>query len=138
MPWVCPDCGQSFGRRNQPHSCRPSTGLNGWLARRQPLVRDVLDAVRVCVRGYGPEVHLEATRDAVMVKRARTFAEIKPRGDRVEVSFVLSRTLDEARVVRTLALTPRRVVHVVEVTGSDGVDDQLRGWLAEAYESSPL
>ena len=136
MPWVCPDCGRSFGRARQPHACRPSVPLDEWLAGRDPRVRVVLDAVFAAVRGVGPVV-VETTRDAVMVKRSRTFAEVKPRRDRVEVSFIVPRRIVDDRVVRTLDLTVTRVVHTVEARTAADVDRVVAGWLAEAYDASP-
>jgi len=134
MAWTCPACGRSFGRRDQPHSCVPAADLDDWLAGRSAAVAAVVHAVRACVEQLGDDVTLEATKAAVMVKRARTFAEVKPHRASTEVSFIVSRRIDDPRVVRTLDLTRTRIVHVVDVTGAAAVDIQLRGWLAEAYE----
>ena len=137
MAWRCPDCGRSFGRRGQWHSCRPAVALEDWLSTRPPQVRDILVAVRAHVETLGGDVLLEPTRDAVMIKRARTFAEVKPRRGRTEVALVLPRRLPDRRVVRTLDLTRDRIVHVVDVADAADVDEQLRAWLTEAYGSSP-
>ena len=137
MPWTCPACGRSFGRRNQPHSCVPAADLDDWLADRPAAVAEVVKAVRACVEELGDDVTLEATRSAVMVKRARTFAEVTPRRASTEVAFIVSRRIDDPRVVRTLDLTATRIVHVVDAARGSAVDDQVRGWLAEAYEQSP-
>jgi ribonuclease HII len=138
MPWRCPLCGRSFGRRAQPHSCVPAADLDDWLSGRPPVVADVVAAVRTVVTSLGDEVRLEATKSVVMVKRARTFAEVKPRRATVEVAFIVSRRIDDPRVVRTLDLTATRIVHVLEMSAASDVDDQVQGWLAEAYEGSPL
>jgi predicted transport protein len=115
----------------------PAADLDAWLAARPPQVRDVVQAVRDHVDALGADVRLEATRDAVMVKRARTFAEVKPRKGRVEVSFVLARRLADPRVVRTLDMTRTRIAHTVDVTDGGDVDAQLTDWLTEAYTDSP-
>ena len=137
MAWTCPRCGRSFGRRDQPHSCVPATDLDEWVASRPPLVADVVAAVRSAVAELGADVTLEATAAAVMVKRARTFAEVKPRRDTVELSFIVSRRIDDPRIARTLDLTKTRVVHRLDLSDAAQVDDVVRGWLVEAYESSP-
>ena len=69
-----------------------------------------------------------------MIERARTFAEVKPRRDHIEVAFILSRRLDGPRIVRTIDLTRRRIVHVVTATDGADVDADVRAWLTEAYE----
>jgi predicted transport protein len=137
VPWKCPDCGRSFGRQGQPHSCVPSVDLGEWLSKRGPEVREILDAVRTCVDELGADVLYEPTEAAVMIKRARTFAEVKPRRDRTELALIVSRRIDDPRIARTLDLTRTRIVHVVEMAGEDDVDDQVRGWLREAYQQSP-
>jgi len=138
MPWTCPRCGRSFGRRGQSHSCVPAADLEDWLAGRPALVGDVVAAVRAALGSIADDVTYEATTAAVMVKRARTFAEVKPRRDRVELAFIVTRRIDDPRIVRTLDLTRRRIVHVVDLDDVSGVDEQVRAWLAEAYDSSPL
>lgn len=138
MAWSCPACGRTFGRTGQPHSCAPAADLGTWLQGRAPEVGPIVAAIQAHLGRVGDDVRVEATRDALMLKRARTFAEVKPRRDRTEVSFVLSRRVDDPRVVRTLDMTRTRIVHVLELHRAVEVDEQLRGWLTEAYESSPL
>lgn len=93
--------------------------------------------MRSLVQSLGDDVILEPTKAAVMIKRSRTFAEVKPTRSGVEVAFIVSRRVHDPRIVRTLNLTARRIVHVVAVTGVAGVDEQVQSWLAEAYLNSP-
>jgi uncharacterized protein DUF5655 len=136
VAWRCPECGRSFGRRGQWHSCIPSPTLQDWLSTRPPAVCGIVAAVRSHVEGLGKDVVLEPTKDALMVKKARTFAEVKPRSSATEVAFIVSRRIDDPRVISTLDLTSRRIVHVVAVSAASEVDQQLREWLSEAYASS--
>jgi len=115
----------------------PAADLDDWLTGRLPLVREVLDRVAAALAPYG-DVSFEATKAAVMVKRARTFAEVKPRRASVELGFIVSRRIDDARIAGTLDLTKTRIVHRVELTDAAEVDAQVRAWLTEAYQESPL
>jgi hypothetical protein len=133
--WICPRCGRTFGRENQWHSCRPAASASASAADRSPVQAAIADAVLACVADLGPAV-VEGVGSRVMIKRSRTFAELIFRRTDVELAFVVSRTVESPRIVRTLAMTPRRIAHVVRLTEPD-LDDELRGWLAEAYESSP-
>jgi hypothetical protein len=45
--------------------------------------------------------------------------------------------VDDPQIVRTPDLTARRIVHVVPITGTADVDEQVKGCLAEAYLDSP-
>jgi hypothetical protein len=83
-------------------------------------------------------VLLEPTKAALMIKRARTFAEIKPTRTGADLSFILSRRVVDDRVDRTLDLTARRIVHVVRVTDASDIDQQVHAWLVEAWEDSPV
>jgi hypothetical protein len=138
MPWQCPSCGRSFGRRGQWHSCTRLPDLQDWLANHPPQVRGVLDAVRGHLDGLGADVLLEPTRDAVMIKRVRTFAEVEPRPGSIELAFIVSRQIDDARILRRLELTSSRTVHVVALADPVDVDGQVCGWLTEAYRTSPI
>jgi hypothetical protein len=114
----------------------PAADLDDWLAGRPPLVREVLDRVAAALGSYD-DVVFEATKAAVMVKRSRTFAEVKPRRASVELGFIVSRHIDDARIAGTFDLTKKRIVHRVELTDGADIDDQLREWLTEAYQASP-
>jgi hypothetical protein len=100
--------------------------LEDWLSTRPPKVLGIVDAVLSHVEGLGDDVVLEPTRDALKVKKARTFAEVKPRRNVTDVAFIVSRRIEDPRVLRTLDLTSRRIVHVVAVSDAAEVDEQLR------------
>jgi hypothetical protein len=138
LAWVCPRCRRSFGRRNQPHSCAPVPDLDGWLADRPTWAQDVIAAVRDQVNALGEDVILEPVKGALMIKRARTFAELSVRADRVELEFILSRHVQDRRIARVLPLSSRRIVHEVNLHRPDDVDRQVTDWLTEAYESSSI
>jgi Domain of unknown function (DUF5655) len=134
--WVCPRCGRSFGRENQPHSCRPADAATATTAPRSPEQAAIADAVLAFVAGLGPAI-VEGVGKRVMIKRSRTFAELIFGRSGVELAFLLSRDVDSPRVVRRLALTARRTAHVIALADPSSVDDEVRGWLAEAWASSP-
>ena len=115
---------------------RPAPAPRDWLATRTPDLTQIVNAVRRHVEAMG-DAHLEATRDAVIVKRARTFAEVKARRDRTELSFIVSRRVADPPVVRTLGLTRTAMVHVIEMIAAGHLDQHVRDWLTEAQVSSP-
>ena len=134
--WVCPRCGRSFGRENQSHSCRPADAATATKAARPADQAAIADAVLAFVGQLGPVV-VEGVGKRVMIKRSRTFAELILGRSGVELAFLLSRDVDSPRVVRKLALTARRTAHVVALPHATSLDDEVRGWLAEAWASSP-
>lgn len=137
MPrWTCPDCGRQFGRRGQGHECAPALSLEEYFATGPPLERPVFDAVMAGLHDVGP-IHVEPVSVGIFLKRSRTFAQLRPMTRWVAVSFTLARTVTSHRIARKVLEEGARRYHVVNVRTPDEVDDELLGWLTEAYLTAP-
>ncbi len=104
-----------------------------------PHERPVFDAVMAALDGHpdmGP-VHVEPVSVGIFLKRSRMFAELRPKTRWVAVSFLLPRTVRSARIARKVLEAGALRYHVVNVRTPDEVDDELVGWLVEAYQASP-
>jgi Domain of unknown function (DUF5655) len=134
--WVCPDCGRQFGRLRQGHECAPALTLEEYFSTGPPHERPVCEAVLAGLADIGP-IHVEPVSVGIFLKRSRTFAELRPMTRWVAVSFALERTVTSARIARKVIDSGRAKYHVVNVRTPEEVDDQLLGWLAEAYLASP-
>lgn len=137
MSWTCPDCKRSFGRKAQSHGCAPGQTVDEYFAGRPPALRKAFDAVARHVATL-EGTHVDAVMACVMFKRARTFAEVRAKRDRLDLFFLLSRIDDDRRVVKTLPLSRHRTAHVVELRSPRDVDRVVRDWLSEAYVCSPV
>lgn len=80
---------------------------------------------------------MDAVEVGLLIKRTRTFAELRPRRSGLRVGFLLSRPLESDRIARSQRLSANRWAHDVDLGSADDVDEQLRDWLTEAYDSSP-
>jgi hypothetical protein len=49
-------------------------------------------------------------------------------------TFVLTRPIESARLTRVEYVPPYYYVHRLRLARPSDIDDELRGWLAEAYE----
>jgi hypothetical protein len=98
--------------------------------------RPVFEAVMAHVETLGP-VHVEFVSVGIFLKRARTFAELRPMERWVAVSFLLSRPVHHRLIVRKVLPYHGRYFHVANVSRPDELDDDLRGWLTEAYLAAP-
>jgi hypothetical protein len=134
--WTCPECHRRFGRRNQSHGCAPSQSVDDYFAGRPAALRRAFDAIARHLARIGG-VRVEAVTACVMFKRSRSFAEVRAKRDRLDLFFLLSRVVEHPRIVKTLRLSAHRTAHVVELARPADVDRDVRGWLAEAYASSP-
>lgn len=136
MPWHCPDCGRRFGRANQSHECKPALTLEAYLERQPEARRDTYRAVLELLEEIG-EVDVDPVEVGILLKRARTFCELRPRRDAVELCFKLSRPVAAPRIRKTIQSSAHRTAHFVHLRSADEVDEEIRGWLAESWLDSP-
>jgi hypothetical protein len=137
MSWLCPECKRQFGRRNQSHECAPAMSLEDYFSSGPAFERPIFEAVLEQLRDLDP-LHVEAVSVGIFFKRARTFAELRPKRDRVVLSLWLSRRLDHPRIRRTVRGTGERAAYFIDLRAPADVDDQLGDWLTEAYLASPV
>lgn len=98
--------------------------------------RPIFEAVMAGLDGIG-SIHVEPVSVGIFLKRSTSFAQLRPKTKWVAVSFSLERTVHSARIARKVMPHGGRYHHVVNVRRADEVDDELLGWLAEAYDVSP-
>jgi hypothetical protein len=130
--WTCPRCDREFGRANQSHTCVPGGTVDAAFAGHPARMRAVYDAIMTHLLGLGP-VHEDAVGVGVFLKRDRKLAEVRPRWRDVSLTLYLPRPVDDPRISHVLGRSAHRVVHVLLLRGSAEVDDQVRGWLTEAF-----
>lgn len=130
--WVCPRCWRTFANPNQSHTCAPLGDLDSHFAGCDPAVRATFDAILAVVRGCGPvSVLPEKTRIALHVRMS--FAAFQPRRHTLNGHLVLDRRIDNPRFTRVEVYSPRNVLHALQLTGPEQIDEELAGWLRLAY-----
>lgn len=110
--------------------------LDRYFATGPPFERPVFDAVLAHVESLGP-VHVEPVSVGILLKRSRTFAELRPMVRWVAVWFSVPAVLDDPRIARKIPGTAHRRHYVVNARGPGDIDDVVRGWLTEAYLAVP-
>jgi Domain of unknown function (DUF5655) len=130
---VCPNCEREFAAVNQAHVCVPGITVGELLARHPGWVSEIYDAVMGHLKRLGP-VHGDAVNVGIFLKSDRKIAEFRPRVRSVQLGLYLPYELSDARIARALPTAADRVVHLINLTTADQVDDQLREWLTEAYD----
>lgn len=135
-PWLCLHCGRRFGRTNQSHECEPALSLKEYLERQPPEHRATYRAVLKEIKKLGP-VDIDPVSVGIMIKRVRTFCELRPKRDAVALSFKLSRPLADPRVRRSVRASVHRQAHVIHLRSPEDLDRQVISWLAESYIDSP-
>jgi hypothetical protein len=104
--------------------------LEAQFAGAKAVLRPIYDEVLLVARGLGADVEVQVNKTGVSLRRAKQFAVVEvPSAKRVRVGLVLKgrAPTDRLRAVRSMC------THAVEVTDADDVDDELTGWLRDAY-----
>lgn len=111
--------------------------LDEYFATGPPHERPVFEAVMRHLDAVGP-VHVEPVSVGIFLKRAQTFAQLRPMDRWVALHFSLNRRVDHARITRKVVQYHGRYHHVANVRGPEDVDDRLGAFLTEAYLNSPV
>ena len=135
--WTCPRCGRVFQARDARHSCvsqDPEKLLAPW-----PDAIPLCRAVRDLLAGFGP-VEPEATRTQVSFRARRRFAYLwVPRlslnrgSDDLHLTFDLRRREASPRVKESVESRPGLWTHHVLLRSASDLDEEVAGWLREAY-----
>lgn len=136
MAWDCPDCGRRFARKGQSHECAPAMTLDEYFSTGPERERPIFEAVMAHLDTVGP-VHVEPVSVGIFLKRAQTFAQLRPMRDWEALSFSLHRTVRHPLIKRKVMEYSGRYYHVVNLRTADDLDDDIRSWLTEAYLAAP-
>lgn len=134
--WTCAECGRQFGRNRQSHECAPAMTLTEYFSTGPPIEKPIFDAVMAHLDSIGP-VHVEPVSVGIFFKQPRKFAQLRPMQKWVALSFSLPRRVDHRLMSRKPIAHGARHYHVVNLRRPEDLDDEIRGWLTEAYFDSP-
>ena len=130
--WTCQDCGQSFVTRNMSHSCC-RLSEDEFFAGREPQ-RALYRAFLAFVERCGPvTVNINKTRISFQ-GRARFACVNRVTRDGLACHIWLKRRLESPRFTRIEHLPPTDYVHNFKLTQVSDLDEEMAGWVAEAYE----
>ena len=94
--------------------------------------RPIFEAVLAHLERLGP-IEVEPVSVGIFLKSSGGFVELRPMTKWVALSFPMSRRIDHLRIARKPVRSGRRWHHVVNLSGPEDVDDQVRDWLTESY-----
>jgi Domain of unknown function (DUF5655) len=100
------------------------------------LERPVFEAVIAALAEVGP-VTVEPLSVGIFLKRAQTFAELRPMRQWVALSFGLRRRASHRTITRTVVEYNGRYHHVANLRSVTDFDATLADLVIEAYTQSP-
>lgn len=99
-------------------------------------LRPIYDALVTAVAGFGDDVEIAPKRTYVSLRRKRQFGLIQPStATRVDVGINLKEGEPAGRLEKSGSFNSM-VSHRVRLGTADEVDDELIGWLRQAYEKA--
>lgn len=131
--WDCPECRRRFGRTKQGHECAPAMTIDDYFETGPELERPIFEAVLAVLSELDPDIWYEPVSVGIFFKRRTSFVQLRTMTKWVAVCFDLDRKLTNRRIARKVIEHSGRYYHVVNVRAADEVDDQLAGWLREAW-----
>jgi hypothetical protein len=106
--------------------------LDDYFSTGPPRERPIFEAVMAHLDSVGP-VHVEPVSVGIFLKHDRTFVQLRPMRDWVALSFSLRRRVNHPCIKRKVEPYHGRYYHVANLRGPEDVDDEIKGWLTEAY-----
>lgn len=96
-------------------------------------LRPVYDEIVLVAQGFGDDVTVLVNKTGVSLRRARQFAVVEaPSSKRVRLGLILKGRAPTDRLVAVTSMC----THAVDVTDTDDVDDEVIGWLRDAYTAA--
>jgi hypothetical protein len=130
--WTCPACGRKLVGKNMAHSCTDAT-VEDFLRRAGPHGRALYDKLESMIAACGPYLTSPAKTRIAFMARVR-FAGITAISERgMSMSFALPRPVRSRRFAAVQQVAPGWWAHRLRVTRLDQLDDEVQGWLREAY-----
>jgi len=98
-------------------------------------LRPLYDTLIAAVRGFGDDVEAAPKRTYVSLRRKKQFALVQPGPGRVDVGINLKGVAPDGRLEKSGSFNAM-CTHRVRVSSLDDVNDELLGWLRQAYEQA--
>ena len=104
--------------------------VNAHYAGRNAPLRPLYETVVATVQGFGPDVELDPKKTYVSLRRRKQFGQVGPAAGQLEVCVNLPGKEPTDRLRPTTGMG----THRVRIDDAAGLDDELVGWLREAYD----
>jgi hypothetical protein len=101
----------------------------------KPLAKEIYDAAMTKLKGFGGDLDLAPKKGYVSVRRNKQFAMMQPAANRLDIGFIMKGVDPTARLEPSGSWNAM-FTHRVRVGSKAEVDDELVGWLRQAYDRS--
>lgn len=133
MSYTCPTCKRVFKSPNQYHSCF-ITSKETHLQKMNSEICEIFGILRSYLETFD-DLEILYLKTCIQFKIGVTFLSVYPKKDRLELEFQLNRTEDQFPVYKTIRISKNRVLHRIAIGENSDIDNQLKMWLLEAYQT---
>jgi hypothetical protein len=100
---------------------------------KEPQVRAIYDCLLTRLREFGPMTE-SPKQTSIHLDRANGFAGINTRKSYLLLNFRTDYRIENPRILKVEQHSARRFMHTVKLENESNVDDELIGWLKDAYK----
>jgi hypothetical protein len=134
--WICPKCKRQFARSKQSHLCAPALSIEEYFSTGPAHERPVFDAVVAHLATLGP-VTIEPVQVGIFIKKAGSFIELRSKVKCFTLCFPLPVEMKHPRLSKKSINVGSRAYHFVNLSTPADVDDLVKDWITESYDSTP-
>jgi hypothetical protein len=109
--------------------------LDSHFSGKEPSVRVLYDRLLSALRKFG-EVIEEPKKTSIHLVNVSAFAGVQTRGTYILLNIKADHKIESPRIHKADQAAVRRFHHRVKVSSLSEIDDELIGWLHEAYNLS--
>lgn len=133
MNYTCPTCKRTILGPNHYHSCFV-TDKATHMAKMNDNVADTLNLLLSHLTSFD-NIEVVYLKTCIQFKIGATFLSVYTKKDRLDLHFQLTREENEFPIYRCQKLSKNRVLHRIAVEAPIEIDNQLKEWLLEAYQT---
>lgn len=133
--WICQNCGRSFTRKNQSHSCElysiEGHHLNNIPVETVQLYRDLMSHVQK----FGP-ISIESLKNIIALKKQSQFCSIQVQKKALKIIFRLFSQLSSSRFTATSHQKDGRFYYQISIRSQEDLSAEFLDWMQHAYDEN--
>ncbi|MBI5351275.1 MAG: hypothetical protein HZB50_01415 [Chloroflexi bacterium] len=109
--------------------------LESHFSGKEPVVRALYDHMLASLRKFGKVIE-EPKKTSIHLVNVSAFAGVQTRGAYILLNIKADRKIESARIHKGEQISAKRFHHRVKISSLSEIDNELLGWLQEAYDLS--
>ena len=130
--WKCPNCQRSFKTKNQWHSC-VIVNIDSIFSERPKIIRELYEELFIKCASF-VRIKIDTTLSCIYFTDKNRFLVIKPQKSGLIIEFILNRREDIFPVIKIVQISKNQFAHRLKLESSENINDQMIGWIKEAYD----